>query len=73
VLFRSVDWFSEKHAIINAGFFPGSLDADLIKSKILKLDDNYELRCDMSSISKKLVDGKGLFRVVEIIESSLNR
>ena len=67
-----VNWFGEKQAIINAGFYPGLLDADAIKSKILMLNDNYELRCQMSSSSKKLVDGKGLFRVVEILESSLN-
>jgi len=68
-----VRWFSEKKAVIEAGFFPGSINPDIILSKILMLDTDHKKRYEMSSISRKLVDGHGLFRVVKIIESELNK
>lgn len=65
------DWFATQGAIRNLGYFPISVDAKRVGEEITKLHSRPELRYQMSMKGKAIVDAKGIYRVVDIINKQL--
>ena len=49
-----------------------SITGDMIKKSSKRLFKDYDIRTEMSSTGRNLVDGKGVFRVAEIIKSVIS-
>lgn len=64
-------WFHKHKAVINLGYFSNNVDKTLIAGTAEKLAKELPLRQEMSRLGKKLVDGKGMFRFIEIIKSQI--
>ena len=54
------------------GFF-SDVTKDMISEGFKELINDYDRRKKMSDIGRRLVDGKGVYRVAEIIKSKINR
>jgi spore coat polysaccharide biosynthesis predicted glycosyltransferase SpsG len=63
--------FQKKGFGIYLGMF-NEVSEDLIQKECIELLDDYNMRKAMGDIGKKLVYGKGVFRVAEIIKTSFS-
>jgi UDP-2,4-diacetamido-2,4,6-trideoxy-beta-L-altropyranose hydrolase len=66
------DWFAGRGIVRNLGYFPGAVDTARVIKEIAHLNNNFDTRKQMSTAGKIAVDGKGLFRVTEIIRKEIN-
>ena len=64
-------WFHDRGAVVNLGYFPEGIDQERAAGAIEELAGDLPRRHDMSSTGKELVDGQGIYRLVEIIKSQL--
>jgi UDP-2,4-diacetamido-2,4,6-trideoxy-beta-L-altropyranose hydrolase len=61
------DWFASRGIVSNLGYFPGPVDTARVVKEIVHLENNFDVRKQMSISGRTAVDGEGLFRVTEII------
>jgi spore coat polysaccharide biosynthesis predicted glycosyltransferase SpsG len=59
--------FSKKTAALNIGLWNDDYSVKRIQDAIVLYSNNYEIRKTVSDSEKKLIDGCGLFRILEII------
>lgn len=65
-------FFAEQGCITDLGF-DGGMDMDLVWDEIKKLMNLHEKRLMLSHNAKRLIDGKGMMRTVEIIDLFLKK
>ncbi len=65
-------WFHEHEISLNFGYFPEAVDRKLLAHAVEELAEDLPRRQEMSSAGKRLVDGRGIYRLVDIIKSFLD-
>ena len=70
VQLRTAEAFAERGAVENAGLLPG-IDPRDLASRTIEMIRNHPLRERLGETGPKLVDGKGLARVSEIVRREL--
>lgn len=64
-------WFHQQGTAVNLGYFAETVDQERVARAVEELASQPLRRQEMSIAGKKLVDGQGLYRFVEIIKSQL--
>jgi spore coat polysaccharide biosynthesis predicted glycosyltransferase SpsG len=64
-------WLADKDVIENLGFFPNSIEGKKLEPAITAIDHNIDRRRHMCLKGKAIIDAKGIYRVVGIIEQIL--
>jgi len=66
------EWLHSQGAIANLGYFPEEIDASQVVHTVNELAEDILRRQNIAAIGRKLVDGRGIYRLLDIVKSRLN-
>jgi len=69
---ETLSYLEKLDLIENLGFYK-DLKKGALKKRIIQLMDNYSVRTKRSKKGKRIIDGKGVERVISLIENYFNR